>query len=235
MTNKNATANSILDDVHDDLDQSAKDFVDTVWPDIKFWFNGIELYPVEVLAEKEEKIVSELLKNLDTLSGIDYWVLVKKRKNGKTKLDPFGSEVWHGNGAPVKEETDKGMEAVASRVQYMDQYDRDEPWNTFTVRYERESGQETELEKRKRAIEYGFTSPHWAIHAYLDKEGGKLLTVGMCLMSELISYVDKNKENLQLRKSDDNGHKALFFYVPWSNLKNEGVTIKTRDCRKIKI
>jgi len=54
-------------DVARDLGDSASEFLRAVWPKIKPWMGGGELYPVEAVTH------DGFDKHLDTLSGIDAW------------------------------------------------------------------------------------------------------------------------------------------------------------------
>lgn len=52
-----------------DLSDSARDFKEIVWPNIKEWFGEGELIPVEAVTE------SNMARKLDMYSGIDAWYI----------------------------------------------------------------------------------------------------------------------------------------------------------------
>ncbi|KKM17714.1 hypothetical protein LCGC14_1673020 [marine sediment metagenome] len=53
-----------------DLKESARDFLETVYPKIKDWFGDGELIPVELVTK------SDMAKKLDMYAGIDNWYIV---------------------------------------------------------------------------------------------------------------------------------------------------------------
>lgn len=136
-------------------------------------------------------------------------------KEMREKLDTLaGIDAWH-----IKK--DSGMRGIASRVQWIDK-----PYNTFTIRKERESGAETEYEKRKRAIngDKGWLYPEITIQAYVKKDKSKLLSVGAIKTKKLISSIDKVSTEVRTAYDRETGDWAKFYVVPWSELK--GVKIK---------
>lgn len=56
-------------DWKDKLRESARDFLEVVWPQIRNWFGNGELIPVEAVTE------SEMAKCLDRNAGIDAWYI----------------------------------------------------------------------------------------------------------------------------------------------------------------
>ncbi len=92
-----------------------------------------------------------------------------------------GIDAWHIS-------TGKQLRGVASRVQWID--DDQKPWDTFTVRTERDSGARTELAKRLEAIkeDHGYLYPHLTVQAYCSKPcgEGELLSVAAVRTDQLI-------------------------------------------------
>ena len=74
-------------------------------------------------------------------------------------LDQYsGIDAWHVTG-------NKQMRGISSRVQF-----GPKNWDSFTVRYARDSGAATEYEKRKRDIESagGYLYPQITVQAYVS-------------------------------------------------------------------
>lgn len=127
------------------------------------------------------------------------------------KLDTLaGIDAWH-----VKQ--DSGMRGIASRVQWTDN-----PYNTFTVRKERESGIETEYEKRKRAIngDRGWLYPEITVQAYVSKDKSELLSAGAIKTKKLIGFIDEKDVEMKTAYDRQTGDWAKFYVVPWSGLKD---------------
>ena len=116
---------------------------------------------------------------------------------------------------------DNMMRGLAIRIQW------GEPWNTFTVRYDRGSGNPTEYQKRLRAIEHsqqGWLLPAITIQAYLsERGGGELLSVAAITTKDLITFIkDLDDKEPYMRETHDN---TAFLYVPWDELDEYRVRI----------
>lgn len=140
-----------------------------------------------------------------------------------TLLDQYsGIDAWHlSNNSQIR--------GIASRVQWADK-----PWNTFTVRYKRNSGAKTEYEKRKHDIsqDAGWLYPHVTVQAYIsgNKGGdGELLSVAMIKTKSLISACDEILEGVVNQK--DGGIRrtsnASFIWASWDWLERNRYEIKT--------
>lgn len=144
-------------------------------------------------------------------------------KGMATMLDQrSGIDAWHLS-------QDGRVRGVASRVQWTDK-----PWNTFTVRYSRDSGAKTEYEKRKIDIESdaGWLYPHMTVQAYIggDKtSGGDLLSVAVIKTRSLIAACEQviagNASGGGVRRTNN----AAFIWLTWSWLRNSGCEIKVFD------
>jgi hypothetical protein len=80
-----------------------------------------------------------------------------------------------------------GIRGIASRVQYVHQPDPD----SFTIRYRRSNGAETEYAKRTRAIreaDEGYLFPHWTVQAFVTKKRDRLLSVAAIKTVALFAY-----------------------------------------------
>lgn len=113
-----------------------------------------------------------------------------------------------------------GARGIASRVQRGN-------FDTFTIRYQRDSGSTTEYEKRKEAIDTGkFIYPYLTCHAYVNAKTEKLLSVGLVKTVDLFGTL--NPETSSKRRCEN----AVFLFehfknIPgcwiWPNRKNETV------------
>lgn len=115
-----------------------------------------------------------------------------------------------------------GMRSIASRVQWGP--DR----KTFSIRYRKPSGAETEYEKRLAAIkhpELGLTYPHLTVQAFLDSRGGKVLSAAAITTQHLILQAEKllgwgrmadgGDTRFGLRQLQDG---TAFLYMSWDYL-----------------
>ena len=122
-----------------------------------------------------------------------------------------GIDAWHTSA--------EGMRGVASRVQFTDQ-----SWDTFTIRYRRASGAETEYAKRLRAIERacdGWLLPHLTVQAYVSPCRRRLVSLGVvetALLYETatrgLATDDKRAAFVQTNPADGNE----FLVIPWTAL-----------------
>ncbi len=103
---------------------------------------------------------------------------VDERRDFAAQLDQLaGIDAWHII-------PDHAMRGIASRVQEM------ESWDTFTIRWERYNGKETERHKRLRAIHErheGWLLPHLTCHAYVTP---KVVRVGVIPTERLFLEVE---------------------------------------------
>lgn len=143
-----------------------------------------------------------LVGAFDQLAGIDAWQLVR------------------GEGF---------MRGIASRVQFI--APGYEPYNTFTIRYDRENGTKTEFEKRRDALEHqhdGWAVPWLTIQAYVDQDATVLLSACVVKTSDLIRYAmeheeDDDRATVYRRRTEH----EIFLAVAWKNLRRDKIRIKT--------
>lgn len=117
------------------------------------------------------------------------------------------------------------MRGIASRVQK----DHAKKFRTFTVRYARHTGAETEFAKRLKAIDardQGALYPALTVHAYVaDKHEGPLTAVGVCQTIDLYTYIRDNKKTVATNHTF-----GEWFYCPsWKTLNDAGITVWTWD------
>ena len=129
--------------------------------------------------------------------------------------------------------SEKGLRGIASRVQ------EGKAWDTFTIRYARANGQETEYAKRIRAldeVEQGWLYPHLTIQAYVNDEHSELLSCAVVRTCDLFRAAQHAEaEGIpDAREIFDHGHTIYlnraydnneFIVVPWDMLQTNGVKI----------
>lgn len=115
----------------------------------------------------------------------------------------------------------KDLAGVALRVQNHSSKN----WETFTIRYQRATGTETEYSKRKRQIYNSHPSfyPHYTCQAYFDNEKN-LLGGAFCLTKDLFDiaigfepFEEAKEVYIQNNKSDGN----TFIVVPFSIIERK--------------
>lgn len=131
-----------------------------------------------------------------------------------------GIDAWHlGNGSRIR--------GIASRVQW-----GNKPWNTFTVRYARDSRATTEYEKRKRDIESscGWLYPHLTIQAYVAgsrDDSGELISAAVVKTEALIDACTRilRGEASRIDGGIRRTSNAEFIWVGWSLFSSNQIKI----------
>lgn len=116
-----------------------------------------------------------------------------------------------------------GLRGVASRVQPSNPRYPNKNWRTFTVRYSRDSGAETEFKKRSNAIKNGCLYPCYTLQAYLD-ENEELLGYAICRTKDLFNLIEKSLYEKKHTHDDQIGQ-AEFLAVSWDDFKKNGFDI----------
>ena len=142
----------------------------------------------------------EFASELDVLAGVDAWQIV---------------------------ENNKGVRGIASRVQWGSDY------RSFSIRYSTPSGAETEFQKRLRALnnpDEGYLFPHLTVQAFLDKQGGQILSVAAIPTRHLIQQAQKLIEWGRMNDGSDSRFGVRyspdgrgFLYMSWQYLANSDV------------
>jgi hypothetical protein len=128
---------------------------------------------------------NEILLLLDMYSGIDYI-----RKN------------------------DKGLQGIASRVQF------GKNWDSFTIRMQRHTGAKTEYQKRLEQIENGYFYPYFTMQAYFDNtQDMNLLSICIIKTIDLYNEIEKNLK-VKTRVSDN-----VFKFIKWEDILNSKLKI----------
>lgn len=149
----------------------------------------------------EAVATADFKDDLDLLAGIDAWQVDK--------------------GVPM-------MRGLASRVQWSNRYD------TFSIRYRVPSGQPTEFAKRLTSIQNrdkGHLFPHFTVQAFLDQQGGNLLSCAVIETATLFAVAQEmdNKGIFQNSYYPEKfGIKTLpngteFIYLQWDFLLYRGL------------
>lgn len=102
-------------------------------------------------------------------------------------------------------------------------------WNTFTIRMERESGNQTELEKLRKAILNDSMRPHLTLHAYI--ENGKLQSVAVARTRDIIEYIDTHDCPVRRSWDADTQKWAQFAFVYWRDMIEAGYRVVALDYR----
>ena len=102
---------------------------------------------------------------------------------------------------------------IASRIQTYDP-DRGRPFNTFTIRNKRESGQKTEYEKRRDAINRGGIYPYLTMQAYVNARSGEIDSLAITKTTDLMDFIIKKNPEVK-HTGDEQIGQAEFFVVRW--------------------
>lgn len=105
---------------------------------------------------------------------------------------------------------------VASRVQYTKNY------RSFTIRKARQSGVETEFEKRKRAVERGGIYPVLTMQMYTD--GQKIHGLAIVKTVDLIAFVDRGCA-VERKTGTDKVGQASFYVCYWDDMRKAGYNV----------
>ena len=99
------------------------------------------------------------------------------------------------------------------------------PFDTFTIRKERESGAKTEFEKRKLAIERNGIYPYLTMHGYYDESNGEILSLAIARTKDIWQCIEEGHADERHTGENQIGQ-AKFFYLYWDKVKNLGFPIK---------
>ena len=104
------------------------------------------------------------------------------------------------------------LRALASRIQRAEY-----SFDTFTVRYSRDSGTPTEYTKRINAIAGGEMYPVLTFHAYLSTDGNEFYGMAIINTVDLFEYLQKNPKEIKRTGADEIGQ-AEFLIARWNRL-----------------
>lgn len=112
---------------------------------------------------------------------------------------------------------DGTIRGLASRVQWGHNF------KTFTIRKSRETGAETEYEKRKRSIDNDALYPHYTCHSYFDTKEGDLLGFAVCKTVDLFDAIDNGYFRVNRTTNAD------FYIIKWDDVDTIDVQQLTLD------
>lgn len=152
--------------------------------------------------EAVEGVENPTAKTLDIYGGVDFWI-----------------------------RQPSGLCCLASRVQSnSDLAQRQYEYNTFTIRDERESGVDTEYQKRMEAIRTGkHFYPYLQSHAYVQKTVAEeyILTCAVARTEDLYRYIYEREvvrgDELPRKKSYDEKGWSRFVVVHWQKLHKASI------------
>jgi hypothetical protein len=108
---------------------------------------------------------------------------------------------------------------VGCRVQWVDA-PREKIWNTFTIRAQRDSGAETEFEKRVRAIKNKGQYPHLTLHIYMNKNTDEVESFAIARTEDIVAYIQSQRQEVQDRHTGSKQiGQAKFMAVDWQLFK----------------
>lgn len=103
------------------------------------------------------------------------------------------------------------MYGVSSRVQ------RNQNWQTFTIRAERDSNARTELQKHSDALAKGEYLPEITVQTYIND--GEI-TIGIAWTADILDYIKKNKTQAKHTNNSLDGQ-ATFLCVSWYDMQQK--------------
>lgn len=103
------------------------------------------------------------------------------------------------------------MYGVSSRVQ------RNQNWQTFTIRAERDTGKKTELQKHSDAFAKGAYLPEITVQTYINN--GEI-TIGIAWTADILDYIKKNKTQAKHTNNSLDGQ-ATFLCVSWYDMQQK--------------
>lgn len=98
------------------------------------------------------------------------------------------------------------------------------PYNSFTIRKERESGAMTEYEKRKLSIERNALYPYYTAQAFYSCHTKELKTLAIARTKDIIDCISKGLYTDRTTGKNEIGQ-AKFYAVWWKVMKNNGYKI----------
>ena len=153
-----------------------------------------------------EKIIKPIFENLFTKSS---FLSLENVNNPACKwLDTSA-----GVDLLIKHNEKLFLRTVASRIQRTDK-----DWKTFTIRLERDNGTMTEYEKKMTAFRHGGVLPTLTYQAYISKDDGKLISLGIAWTVDILDYTKSNEIETR-HTGDEQIGQAKFYYIKWADFK----------------
>ncbi len=157
------------------------------------------------------RLILPKIKELEWLKGEFTQMEVSVDKDFKKLAHDFdslsGIDIW-------QVENKSGIIGIANRIQWTDKN-----WASFTIRAKRESGYETEYQKRVRALKSNgkYIYPYITIQSYIEepRREGKLISMGMGFTKDIIIMIKKGKYKIRINPID----KTEFYAVFWKEME----------------
>ncbi len=181
--------------------------------------------------------IDDLGASICAFEGIKYTILPELLGGGKIhsieKKDEevlIKSEMDQLAGIDYMLQDKNGLLGIAARAQWRkEEIPKPYPYNSFTIRYRRDSEADTEYPKRIRQIEGDYFYPYYTVQAYFeDKIKNKLLSIALTKTKEYFLFVRCNLKELSIIKKirADN---AMFLAIKWDILKKENLLCNQWD------
>jgi len=107
----------------------------------------------------------------------------------------------------------RGILGVATRIQIIEK--GKDPWDSYTIRHERDTGASTEYVKRWTAIKDDFLYPQATVQAYLSSWKGPILSVGISLTRDIYKCIEEGQYDKRRNVN------ANFIVVYWSVMREK--------------
>lgn len=105
---------------------------------------------------------------------------------------------------------DNQIRTIAIRVQF------GTAWDTFTIRYKRHNGAETEYKKRLDAIKNEKLYPNLTLQCYLSNDFKEILSCGIIQTKTLYKQIQERPEIKKIRSAKEDAN--IFLYVSFYDL-----------------
>lgn len=166
--------------------------------------------------EQARPIIKQLLNGgeIKTVEGDDNEIcLMLDRTCGTDYFQVYGKEDNHLDGI---------VWGIASRFQ-KSFFGR--PFNTFTIRNNREGNRNVEFMKRKRAIAHNGIYPYLTMQGYYDADTKEILSLAIARTIDIFDCIEKGLCKTQHTNEFQIGQ-AEFYIIDWTVMKQKGYNIK---------
>lgn len=100
-------------------------------------------------------------------------------------------------------------------------------YNSFTIRKSRDSGIETEYEKRKKAIAQESIYPYYVAQAFVNKYTNEIISLAVTTTKDELEYLDNPNTLHEVRHTGaDQIGQAEFYVIYWIDMRLFGYPIR---------
>lgn len=100
-------------------------------------------------------------------------------------------------------------------------------YNSFTIRKSRDSGTETEYEKRKKALELESVYPYYVTQAFVNKYTNEIISLAVTTTKDELDYLDNPNTFHDVRHTGaDQVGQAEFYVLYWVDMRLFGYPIR---------